>query len=150
MKRKLNGSATPVGTPTMHALHTLDTRLVLSAEAVATSMTANTQINTRWVRSTDTQQHKQKHRWRYPWVTPILLSTTIQVICCFCNRTEVTWIRYTCRHYHYVCSYDGRASCAKCKSGVHPHSSTHPASFPEGAGYWPDCKTVAAASHHSG
>ena len=38
--KQAHGFNTPVGTSTMHALRMLDTRLVLSAEAVATRMTS--------------------------------------------------------------------------------------------------------------
>ena len=93
-----------MGTTTMHALYTLETSLALSSKLAATSLTTHIPEMFRWVRSTDTQQYKQKHSCQYSRDTPIPLSMAIQKICCFSNETEVNEVSYTCGGYHCACS----------------------------------------------
>ena len=59
----------------------------------------------------------------------ILLSSTIQVLCCFCNQIG-KWHPYTCGHYHFICQQHSPRSCAQCRRSGHPSNSSHTADFP--------------------
>ena len=60
----------------------------------------------------------------------ILLSSTIQGRCCFCNQIG-KWHRYTCWHHHYVCQQHFRSkSCAKCRGSGHLSDIKHTEHFP--------------------
>ena len=66
--------------------------------------------------------------------------------CCFGNETG-TLVRYTCGHYHYVCSYHFyRMTCAQCRSYAHENSIAHNTSYPESASYWLDFSSCLTAN----
>ena len=59
----------------------------------------------------------------------ILLSSTIQGLCCFCNQIG-KWHPYTCGHYHFICQQHSPRSCSQCRRSGHPSNSSHTADFP--------------------